>query len=110
MAQPGRKKREDSPYTEQSRRLSAWLRSLREGAGLSQDQLARRADVPLATLRKLEAGKIVNPGHFVVMALLGALDAGPEGLSAYASPATEADEWLRCAMSMRKACAARYRT
>ena len=98
MAQPGRKRREDSPYAEQSLRLSAWLRSLREGAGLSQDQLARRADVTLATLRKLEAGKIVNPGHFIVMALLGALGARPEDLSGYADPATAADEGLRYPM------------
>lgn len=97
MAQPGRKKREDSPYAEQSQRLSAWLRSLRESAGLSQDQLARRAGVTVATLRKLEAGKIANPGYFIVMALLGALDARPEDLSAYADPATAADQRLLCA-------------
>ena len=98
MAQPGRKKREDSPYAEQSQRLSTWLRSLRESAGLSQDQLARRAGVTIATLRKLEAGKIVNPGHFIVMALLGALDARPEDLSAYVDPAAAADELLPCAI------------
>jgi transcriptional regulator with XRE-family HTH domain len=104
VVQPGRKKREDSPYAEQSRRLSAWLRSLREGAGLSQDQLARRAGVTLATLRKLEAGEIVNPGHFIVMALLGALDARPEDLPSYADPASAADERLLCAIPKAAKC------
>jgi transcriptional regulator with XRE-family HTH domain len=99
VVQPGRKRREDSPYAERSRRLSAWLRSLREGAGLSQEELARRADVTLATLRKLEAGKIVNPGHFIIMALLGALGARPEDLSSYASPADTDDEQLRYVMT-----------
>jgi transcriptional regulator with XRE-family HTH domain len=96
VAQPGRKRREDSPYAEQSRRLSASLRSLREGAGLSQEELARRADVTLATLRKLEAGQVVNPGHFIVMALLGTLGARPEDLSSHADPA---DEPLRHVMT-----------
>jgi transcriptional regulator with XRE-family HTH domain len=98
VAQPGRKKREDSPYAEQSQRLSAWLRSLRVGAGMSQDQLARRADVTLATLRAIEAGAVVNPGHFIVMALLGALDARPEDLAAYAGSAAAAEERLRRVM------------
>jgi transcriptional regulator with XRE-family HTH domain len=82
MVHPGRKKREDSPYAEQAERLSARLRSLREAAGLSQEQLAGRAQVTVATLRKIEAGAVVNPGYFIVMALLGALGARPEDLAA----------------------------
>jgi transcriptional regulator with XRE-family HTH domain len=84
---------------ERSRHLSAWLRSLREGAGLSQEELARRADVTLATLRKLEAGQIVNPGHFIVMALLGALGARSEDLSSYAGLADTDEEQLRYVMA-----------
>lgn len=92
MVQPGRKKREDSPYAEQSRRLSVRLRSLREGEGLSQEQLARRANVTISTLRAIEAGTVVNPGYFIVMALLGVLDARPEDLATYAGPVPAADE------------------
>jgi transcriptional regulator with XRE-family HTH domain len=88
VVQPGRKKREDSPYAEQSRRLSVRLRSLREGEGLSQEQLARRANVTISTLRAIEAGTVVNPGYFIVMALLGVLGARPEDLAMYSDPAT----------------------
>jgi transcriptional regulator with XRE-family HTH domain len=81
VVQPGRKRREDSPYTEQSRRLAARLRSLRELAGLTQEQLAAQAQVPLATLRTIEGGRVVNPGHFTVMAVLGALGAQAEDVA-----------------------------
>ena len=81
MVQPGRKRREDSPYAEQARRLSAALRSRREAAGLSQEQLAVRAEITLATLRKIESGTVTNPGFFIVMAVLGALGARPEDLA-----------------------------
>jgi transcriptional regulator with XRE-family HTH domain len=89
VVRPGRKKREDSPYTEQSRRLSSWLRSLRDGRGLSQDDLARRADIPVATLRAIEAGAVVNPGYFTIMALLDILGPRPEDLATYAGPADD---------------------
>lgn len=81
MVQPGRKRREDSPYADQAQRLAARLRSLRELAGLTQEQLALRAQVPLATLRTIEGGRVVNPGHFTVMAVLSALGAQAEDLT-----------------------------
>ena len=81
MVQPGRRRREDSPYAEQAQRLAARLRSLREVAGLTQEQLAVRARVPLATLRTIEGGRIANPGHFTVMAVLGALGAQADDLT-----------------------------
>ena len=81
MVQPGRKKREDSPYTDQAQHLAAKLRSLRELAGLTQEQLAVRAHVPLATLRTIEGGRVANPGHFTVMAVLGALGAQADDLA-----------------------------
>jgi transcriptional regulator with XRE-family HTH domain len=61
--------------------LAARLRSLRELAGMTQEQLATRAQVPLATLRAVERGRVVNPGHFTVMAMLGVLGAEAEDLA-----------------------------
>ena len=81
MVRPGRKRREDSPHAEQAQRLSARVRSLREAAGLSQEQLAARAHVTVATLRKIETGAVLNPGHFTVMALVAALGVSAEDLS-----------------------------
>jgi DNA-binding XRE family transcriptional regulator len=83
----------------------AWNKSLRavsaaigpaalaaRGRGLSQEQLARRANVTISTLRAIEAGTVVNPGYFIVMALLAVLDARPEDLATYAGPDPVADE------------------
>ena len=81
MVQPGRKRREDSPYADQAQRLAARVRALRELAGLTQGQLAARAQVSLATLRTIEGGRVVNPGHFTVMAVLSALGAQAEDLA-----------------------------
>jgi transcriptional regulator with XRE-family HTH domain len=73
MARPGRRRRADSPYAAQAERLAAWLRDLREQAGLTQEQLAARAQVAVATVRKIETGAVVEPGYFTVTALLHAL-------------------------------------
>jgi len=43
---------------------------------LTQEQLAARAQVAVATVRKIETGAVVEPGYFTVMALLHALEAG----------------------------------
>lgn len=76
MARPGRKRRADSPYADQAERLAERLRALRAQAGLTQEQLAARAQVAVATVRKIETGAVVEPGYFTVMALLGALGLG----------------------------------
>jgi transcriptional regulator with XRE-family HTH domain len=73
MTRPGRRRRADSPYAAQAERLAAWLRDLREQAGLTQEQLAARAQVAVATVRKIETGAVVEPGYFTVTALLHAL-------------------------------------
>lgn len=73
MTRPGRRKRADSRYAEQAQRLAARLRSLRERAGISQEQLAFRAEVSAATVRKIETGVVLEPGYFTVLAILGAL-------------------------------------
>lgn len=46
----------------------------------------------ISTLRAIEAGTVVNPGYFIVMALLAVLDARPEDLATYAGPDPVADE------------------
>lgn len=77
---PGRRKREASRYIGPAAQLSAQLRALREQAGLTQLELATRAEVSEATVRKIEQGRVVEPGFFTVMALLRELGATPEEL------------------------------
>ncbi len=62
--------------------LSARLRALREQAGLTQEQLAAAAGVAVATVRKIETGAVVEPGYFTVLALVQALRAPHDDLSA----------------------------
>ncbi len=76
MGRPGRRRRADSPYADQAERLSRLLRDLRAQTGLTQEQLAARAQVAVATVRKIETGAVVEPGYFTVVALLRALGAG----------------------------------
>jgi transcriptional regulator with XRE-family HTH domain len=78
VTRPGRRRRADSPYAEQAARLAAWLRDQREQAELSQEQLAARARVAVATVRKIEKGVVIEPGYFTVLALMRALGAGRE--------------------------------
>ena len=47
-------------------------------AGLSQEQLAARAQVAVATVRKIEKGAVIEPGYFTVLALMHALGATRE--------------------------------
>lgn len=75
MTRPGRRKRADSHYAEQARRLAEQLRSLRDRAGLSQEQLAARAEVSVATVSKIETGAVREPGYFTVIAMLDVLRA-----------------------------------
>lgn len=60
------------------------LRRLRESAGLTQSDLADRADVALNTVTGIEQGSIKNPGIITVRSLarelgvsLDAFDTGP---------------------------------
>lgn len=80
MVRPGRSRRAESRYAVQAQRLAARLRALREQAGLSQEQLAARAELSLATVRKIETVAVVEPCYFTVLALLQALDASCEDL------------------------------
>jgi transcriptional regulator with XRE-family HTH domain len=80
VTRPGRRKREDSPYAEQAQRVASRLRSLREQAGLSQEQLAARTGLAVGTVRKIETGVVTEPGFFTVMTLLRILGARAEDM------------------------------
>ncbi|HZM84903.1 MAG TPA: helix-turn-helix transcriptional regulator [Candidatus Limnocylindrales bacterium] len=69
----GRTRREDSPYREQAAALAARLRHARTNIGYTQEQLAVQAGVAVSTLRKIEDGRVVEPGYFTVLALATAL-------------------------------------
>jgi transcriptional regulator with XRE-family HTH domain len=73
VTRPGRRRRADSRYAEQAGRLAELLRDRRTQAGMSQEQLAGRAHVAVATVRKIEKGVVVEPGYFTVLALMRAL-------------------------------------
>jgi transcriptional regulator with XRE-family HTH domain len=51
---------------------------MRDEAGLTQEQLAMRARVAVATVRKIETGAVVEPGYFTILALLEVLGAARE--------------------------------
>jgi transcriptional regulator with XRE-family HTH domain len=46
---------------------------LRVDRGLTQEQLAGRAQVAVSTLRKIESGRVVEPGYFTMLSLAKAL-------------------------------------
>jgi transcriptional regulator with XRE-family HTH domain len=46
---------------------------LRTDKGLTQEQLAGRAQVAVSTLRKIESGRVVEPGYFTMLSLANAL-------------------------------------
>jgi transcriptional regulator with XRE-family HTH domain len=78
VTRPGRRRRADSRYAEQAGRLAEWLRDRRMQAGMSQEQLSARAQVAVATVRKIEKGVVIEPGYFTVLALMHALGAASE--------------------------------
>jgi transcriptional regulator with XRE-family HTH domain len=54
--------------------LATRLRALRTDRGWTQEQLAGRAQVAVSTLRKIESGRVVEPGYFTMLSLVNALD------------------------------------
>jgi transcriptional regulator with XRE-family HTH domain len=76
----GRSRRADSRYAPQAARLAGQLRQLRENAGITQERLAAQAGVSIATVRKIETGKVVEPGYFTVMALMAVFGTSPGDL------------------------------
>lgn len=64
----------------QGNKLGKKIKKLRTGLGLSQDGLARKADVPYTTLTKIETGVIKKPSVYVVAKIAKALNISIEEL------------------------------
>ncbi|GAB4174848.1 MAG: hypothetical protein Kow00108_09870 [Calditrichia bacterium] len=58
----------------QGNKLGKKIKKLRTGLGLSQDELARKADVPYTTLTKIETGVIKKPSVYMVAKIAKALN------------------------------------
>ena len=56
-----------------SKILSKNLKKLRQEAGLSQDQMARKAGIPYSTYLKIESGTVPNPSIQNVLNIAEAL-------------------------------------
>ncbi len=69
------------------------LQSLREAAGLSQQELAVRADLSMSLVAKMEQGKKADPRLSTLLALAHALDRSPGALlDALAPPAEQPEQ------------------
>lgn len=64
----------------ESNSLGQKIKKLRAKLGLSQDDFARKADVPYTTLTKVETGVIKKPSVFVVSKIAKALNVDIEEL------------------------------
>jgi len=64
----------------ESNQLGQKIKKLRRKLGLSQDDFARKADVPYTTLTKVETGVIKKPSVFVVSKIAKALSVDIEEL------------------------------
>jgi len=64
----------------ESNQLGQKLKKLRNKLGLSQDDFARKADVPYTTLTKIETGVIKKPSVFVVSKIAKSLGVSMEEL------------------------------
>lgn len=64
----------------ESNGLGQKLKKLRNKLGLSQDDFARKADVPYTTLTKIETGVIKKPSVFVMSKIAKALNVSIEDL------------------------------
>lgn len=60
--------------------LAKNIRKLRQEKGWSQDELARKTDIPFTTLTKIETGVIKKPSVFTVERIAGALDTSVDSL------------------------------
>ena len=58
----------------QGNKLGKKIKKLRNDLGLSQDELARQADVSYTTLTKIETGIVKKPSVYVVAKIAKALN------------------------------------
>jgi transcriptional regulator with XRE-family HTH domain len=72
--------------------LSYRIKSLREAAGLSQQEVAARGDLSLSLVAKLEQGKKADPRASTILALADALSARPGALLDDLFPPAAAEE------------------
>ena len=63
-----------------SKILSKNIKKLRLKAGLSQDQLARKANIPYSTYLKIESGYTPNPSIQAVVNIAESLDVSVDQL------------------------------
>lgn len=66
--------------SKRNNKLGIKIKLLRQKARLSQDELARKADVAYTTLTKIETGIIKSPSVFVVSKIAKVLDVTIEKL------------------------------
>ena len=64
----------------ESNQLGQKIKKLRAKLGLSQDDFARKSDVPYTTLTKIETGVIKKPSVFVVSKIAKTLGVNIEEL------------------------------
>jgi len=64
----------------QENKLGKRIRSLRTKLELSQDEFARKADIPYTTLTKIETGVIKKPSVFAMAKIAKALGVSIEDL------------------------------
>ena len=66
--------------SKQVNKLGKKIQKLRKEIRLSQDEFARKADIPYTTLTKIETGVIKKPSVFVVAKIAKALDLSVDDL------------------------------
>lgn len=66
--------------SKQNNKLGIKIKTFRQRAKLSQDELARKSDVAYTTLTKIEMGVIKSPSVFVVEKIAKALGVSIENL------------------------------
>ena len=60
--------------------LGKQIKELRSSSKLSQDQLAKKADLPFSTLAKIEAGYTPNPSMATLVKIADAFDVSIDNL------------------------------
>lgn len=59
--------------------LAVFIRDARNGLDLSQEEFARRGNMSLAMIQKIEQGRAINPSARTIARLVRALELGQEG-------------------------------